>query len=87
MKVIVSSHYSKRYKKVVSNNQNLHQIVKEKLKLLVQNSSHPSLKIHKFQKGKKEQLSMSVNMSLRIAFIYVDNGVLLLDIGTHEDIY
>jgi mRNA-degrading endonuclease YafQ of YafQ-DinJ toxin-antitoxin module len=87
MIIEVSSYYAKGYKKVVSNNQNLHKGVKAKLILFSENPAHPSLRLHLFQKRDKKEWSISVNMSIRITFIYIDNGILLLDIGKHEDIY
>ena len=31
--------------------------------------------------------SISIKGNLRIIFEYIENGIILLDIGTHDDVY
>lgn len=60
--------------------------VARKLKLLIENPFHPSLRTKKVQ-GLTHVFEMSVNMDIRILWCY-ESGVilLLLDVGHHKDI-
>ena len=60
--------------------------VDQKLRILALNPHHPSLRIHKL-KGRHESWSISVDMGLRMLFVYREYGILLIDIGSHEDVY
>ena len=58
------------------------------LKLLQVNPSHPSLRLHKL-KGKLRQFSsVSINMKYRIMidFIIKDDKIILISIGSHEEL-
>ena len=87
MNIYLSSEFIKNFKKLTRKNPSLKNKIKEKLKLFQENPTHPSLRIHKFV-GKKEQgWSISVESDLRIIFIFVKDGVLLVDIGKHDEVY
>jgi len=53
------------------------------------NPFHPSLRLHPL-KGKLRGLhSVSINISYRLTmeFIIEDQGIVLIDIGSHDEIY
>ena len=59
------------------------------LELMEINPFHPSLRLHPL-KGKLRGLhSVSINISYRltIEFIIEDQGIILIDIGSHDEIY
>lgn len=57
-----------------------------KLRLLAGNPWHPSLRVKKI-KATDEVFECSVNMDIRIAFIFDgDTIIVLLDIGHHDDL-
>ncbi len=87
MKLLFDKVYLKNFSKITQNNPKLKRKIVDKLGLFIENQNHPSLRLHSFQNGSKKEWSISVNRSIRIAFTYIKNGILLLDIGTHEDIY
>ena len=58
-----------------------------KLKLFLINQNHPSLRLHKITASRDEAWSLSVDMRLSIVFIYMEYGILLLDIGSHDEVY
>ena len=62
---------------------------KKTIELLQHNPHHPSLRIHKLQ-GKMDKFSsISINMKYRIVidFIIIDEVIILVDIGSHDDVY
>jgi hypothetical protein len=57
-----------------------------KLKIFVTNPRHPGLRLHKIG-AKEDAWSISVDLKLRILFVYRSYGILLVDIGTHDEVY
>ncbi|WP_041963014.1 type II toxin-antitoxin system RelE/ParE family toxin [Sulfurospirillum cavolei] len=57
--------------------------------LLSANPHHPSLRLHKLQGNLKEFYSVSLDLKYRIIldFIIVDEVIILLDIGSHDEVY
>ena len=82
-----TSNYSRRLEKLTKKNPILRQRIDRKLQLLVIDSSHNSLRLHKIERNEGVAWSMSVDLKLRILFSYVEDGILLFDIGSHEEVY
>ncbi|WP_442764819.1 type II toxin-antitoxin system RelE/ParE family toxin [Sulfurospirillum cavolei] len=57
--------------------------------LLSANPHHPSLRLHKLQGNLKAFYSVSLDLQYRIIldFIIVDEVIILLDIGAHDEVY
>jgi len=73
--------FEKRLKKLSGNEQ---KSVAVKLKLLVKNPYHPSLRTKKVQ-GMKDIFECSVNMDIRILWKHEGSRlILLIDIGHHD---
>ena len=73
--------FEKSLKKLSGNEQ---RAVAEKIKLLVADPFHPSLRTKKVQRL-KNVFECSVNMDIRILWQHKDNRlILLLDIGHHD---
>jgi len=86
MIIYLDPNFIKASKKLVKKNALLKSIIKNKIKILKNNPKHQSLKIHKLS-GKNQQWSAWVKKDIRIIFIYVKDGILLTDIGTHNQVY
>jgi len=56
---------------------------RNKLEIMYENLKHPSLRTKKI-KGTKNIYESSVNMDTRITWQYVENGILLRNIGHHD---
>jgi mRNA interferase RelE/StbE len=75
--------FTKDFKKLSKYEQ---KAVAQKLKLLADNPSYPSLRTKKVQ-GFDDLFEMSVNMDIRILWRYEGNVIiLLLDVGHHKDV-
>lgn len=63
------------------------------LRILEQDPFHPKLKSHKLQGVLEDNWACSVSYDLRIIFTFVQNlsnketEILLINIGTHEEVY
>ncbi len=87
MTIHETSNFSKRIEKLTKRNPRLRQKIDKKLQLLLTDLGNNSLRLHKIE-GKEDSIwSISIDMKLRILFTYVENGILLFDIGTHNEVY
>ena len=76
-----SKTFVKSLKKLSKNDQRL---AVEKLKILAKNPFHPSLRTKKVQRL-KNVFECSVNMSIRILWMYKEDIIILLiDVGRHD---
>jgi len=50
---------------------------------------HPSLRPHKLKGNLNEYILVSINMEYRVVidFLVVDNEIIPIDIGSHDDVY
>lgn len=87
MTIHETSNFSKKLERLVKRNSDLRLKIDRKLQLLVADSRNNSLRLHKINSRQKEAWSMSVDMKLRILFSYVDDGILLINIGGHDEVY
>jgi len=58
--------------------------LKAKLELMVENPRHPSLRTKKIQ-GQEGLFEASVTMGIRMTWQYTDDGILLRNIGGHDE--
>ena len=58
--------------------------VKTKLKLMAENQMHPSLRTKRVQ-GTQNIFEASINLNIRMTWQYVENGILIRNIGEHDE--
>ena len=65
--------------------------VQAAMELLSENAAHPTLKIHKLKGDLSDRYAISVAYDLRIVFRFVqdegEEAIMLMSIGTHDDVY
>ena len=57
--------------------------LKAKLELMAENPRHPSLRVKKMQ-GQEGIFEASVHMGIRMTWQYTEDGILLRNIGEHD---
>lgn len=82
-----TSTYLRKFRKLVKRNPDLGDKVDRKLQLLVADRNYPGLRLHKIEMVGEAVWSISVDLKLRILFSYVEDGILLFDIGDHNEVY
>ena len=87
MRLLYDDVYLKSFKRITKNNIKLKRKIIEKLNLFLIDKAHHSLRLHKINTIKGGVWSISINMNIRILIQYKGADVILLDIGTREDIY
>ena len=88
-KLIFTDTYLKKEKKFIKKHPELKERYKKTLSLLMDNPHHPSLRLHKLQGKLSKYYSISITMSYRIVLdlIITDKEIILLDIGSHDEVY
>jgi len=88
-KLIFTETYLRREKKFLKRHPELIERYKKVLKLLELNPSHPSLRLHKLSGKFQGKYSVSITMSYRIVitFTVTEKGIILLDVGSHDEVY
>jgi len=83
-KKVTTYQFSKRFKKEYNNlPKEIQKAFDQKLQLLLQNMSHPSLRVKRIQ-GTKTRWEGSVTMKYRFTFEFLENGLIFGAIGTHD---
>ena len=88
VEIAFSSSFKKAFKKKIKRNKELEKLFWEKLKILIENPFTPQLKTHKLSGKLRNLWSFSLEYDLRVLFFFAEeNKVVLVDIGTHEEVY
>lgn len=88
-----SSSYKRAFKKIIKHTPNIKSKIISTMKLLEQDPFDPKLKSHKLQGILEDTWACSVAYDIRIIFTFVKNTtnaeteLLLIDLGTHEEVY
>ena len=81
------------FKRLVKRNPQLRVLVEQTLQQMVSDIYHPSLKTHKLMGDLDDVWSCSVDYSYRILFEFAidpetdERAILLLNIGSHDEVY
>lgn len=93
MQVLWSSGFTRSFKKITKKNPQLKERIAEVLILLANDPFTPSLKSHKLTGNLDGLWSCSAGYDCRIVFEFSENEdvlevfILLLNVGTHDDVY
>ena len=88
-KLIESKKYRKRVIKFLKKHPEMLPKYEKTIFLLTSNPFHPSLRLHKLKGELSEYYSVSIDMDYRIIldFIIVEKEIILIDIGSHDEVY
>jgi len=91
--LIWSNAFTRSFKKWMRKRPDLHNDIGDVLRLLVVNPFAPQLETHKLKGKLSGSWACSVGYDLRVVFDFVkaekdrENDILLLAIGTHDEVY
>lgn len=88
-RIIYTDGYLKRAAKFIKRHPELLTQYEKPLKLLELNPSHPSLRLHRLGGALQELHSVSINLSYRtiLEFLIEDGKIVLINVGSHYDVY
>ncbi len=80
------------FKRLIRKNPHLRPLIAKTLQKLAEDAFHSSLKTHKLMGELSDIWSCSIDYNYRILFQFIDNldnssSILLLNIGTHDEVY
>ncbi|WP_292661928.1 type II toxin-antitoxin system mRNA interferase toxin, RelE/StbE family [Nitratifractor sp.] len=81
--------YEKKAVRFFKKHKDLYPQYKKTVEILSRDPYHPSLRLHKLQGKLSGFYSVSINMKHRVVldFIIQDDVIILIDIGSHSDVY
>ena len=81
--------YEKKAIKFFNKHREIYPQYKKAIELLRNDPYHPSLRLHKLQGKLQRYSSVSINIQYRIVidFIIRDEVIILVDVGSHDDVY
>jgi len=82
MKIKPTKRYQRSFRRLTKNNKPLGIKVIQTLNLYKNDPNHPSIRLHKL--SNQNIWSISVNMRIRIIFVYYKDSAILLDMGDHS---
>lgn len=91
--LIISSSFKRAFKTVIKRQPDLKAKIEAKLRLLADNPYNNSLRTHKLKGKLSGAWACSVEYDCRIVFGFVENQetkeeeIILIDIGTHDQVY
>ena len=87
MKIHYHRNFIKAYRKRIPPSSNLNQKFKQRLALFIKDPTNSTLRDHRLKGGKLGHRAFSVTGDMRVIYERVRDGVLLHDIGTHNQVY
>jgi addiction module RelE/StbE family toxin len=88
MKAKFSPSIQKELIKIYKQNKNLSSRIEKQISLFEENPKHPSLRTHKLISSTENIWSISINMSIRMVYILLDDDhAIFIKIGTHDQVY
>lgn len=88
IEVQFSAYFKKVYKRRIAANSAKKEAFHEKLKIFKIDPFTPNLRTHKLSGDLRDNYSFRIGYDLRVVFQFTNDGnVVLLDIGTHKDVY
>ncbi len=84
MEVSFHRHFKKQYKKLPKKVQKQ---FTDRLAIFLEYPNHPLLHIHTLQGVRYPCLSLNVSADYRAIFIYDNQSVIFLEIGSHSELY
>jgi len=88
-KIVRTDEYFKKLKKFIKKHPEVLDRYIKTIELLTIDPYHPSLRLHKLKGKLRVYYSVSINMKYRVVidFVIRDNEIILIDIGTHDEVY
>ena len=85
--LVVSKRFKKNLKLFLKKHPDLRLAVEERLDILQKNPLSNRMKTHTLTGKLKGVLALSITYEYRLTFLIEENAILLLAIGTHDEVY
>ena len=89
--IVISSSFKRAFKTIIKRKPEIKAKIEERLRLLIKDPYNPILRTHKLKGKLSDAWACSVEYDCRIIFSIVENEgteeIILIDIGTHDEVY
>lgn len=87
--IVETAGYARALRKFLKKHPDLREAHAQVIALLQRNPAHPSLKLHDLRGEHASIRAVSITYSYRmtLTIAIVERGIVLLDIGSHDDVY
>jgi addiction module RelE/StbE family toxin len=85
--ILFDQRFLKNFHKRISTNQKLIQRFNQQLIVLSNNPESPKLKLHRLKGKMKNYFSFSITSNYRVIYKQINKTIILVDIGTHNQVY
>ena len=83
-----SKSFKRAFKRIIRNNKISEDDFFEKLDVFANNPFEPNLRTHRLSGKLKHLWAFSLGYNLRVVFLFEeDDKIVLIDIGTHDEVY
>lgn len=79
--------FEKNYQQRILKDKRLHELYKKAITLFIEDAAHPDLRVHELKGTMKSKKAFSVDEDCRVIFVEDSDKILLLDVGTHQEVY
>ncbi len=87
MEIYSSSRFGRELKRLSKRDEKLTTEINSRIALLKTEPQHSSLRLHKLTGRESEEWSITIKRNIRLIFRYIPDGILLTDIGSHDEVY
>ena len=87
MEIEFGSKFNRKLIKIYRKNRSVGYKIDRKINILTTNTDAGALRLHKLSGEKRGYWSISIESDLRIIFCFTKAGILLTDIGSHDEVY
>ncbi|MGM0760693.1 MAG: type II toxin-antitoxin system YafQ family toxin [Thermodesulfobacteriota bacterium] len=88
IEIVWDQGFKRSYRKRISRHPQLHKQFHSKMALFIEDPFAPQLKTHKLSGKLKGLWAFSIDDNYRVLFEFLNqNKVLLIDFGTHDEVY
>ncbi len=79
--------FIRNFKKRFGDNLKIKKKYKDRLKMFINNPTHPALKDHSLVGDKLRIRAFSITGDIRVVYTEINERIVFLDIGTHNQVY
>lgn len=87
MKIEFSTRFKLELKKNGKKDKKILEKIERVLRIFREDPKHNSLRLHKLEGKLGDYWSLSVETNFRLIFYYSKEGVIFVDMGTHDQVY
>ena len=85
--IVAPKRFQKSLKAFLMKHSEMRTVIEEKITILQSDPWHKQLKTHKLSGKLKDCLACNISYEYRLVFRVVENRILLLALGTHDEVY